>query len=120
MTDATPALCTSTPFDALSDSDDLERVLCGDSSCIGLVGLDGRCKVCGLWGACPSQLAQAAELSPAAAAERPDADAAAAAPDDLGDADDPFVNDSRVLCPDEGCIGVVGGDGRCHVCGRVA
>lgn len=27
--------------------------------------------------------------------------------------------ESRALCPDDGCIGVLGADGRCGVCGRV-
>jgi hypothetical protein len=28
--------------------------------------------------------------------------------------------DDRVLCPDDSCIGVIGPDGACKVCGRVA
>ncbi len=27
--------------------------------------------------------------------------------------------DQRMLCPDGGCIGVIGLDGTCKVCGRV-
>ena len=42
-----------------------------------------------------------------------------ALPDDSGDlpaADEDW--DSRVLCSDESCIGVIGPDGRCRECGR--
>jgi hypothetical protein len=28
--------------------------------------------------------------------------------------------DDRILCPDDNCIGVIGPDGACKVCGRVA
>jgi hypothetical protein len=28
--------------------------------------------------------------------------------------------DERQLCPDEACIGVIGDDGRCKICGTAA
>ena len=32
---------------AKSDSEWDQRVLCSDGNCIGVIGADGRCKVCG-------------------------------------------------------------------------
>lgn len=101
------------------DAEDLdleERTLCPDEACIGVIGPSGRCKVCGraadLAGATAPVAPAPAESEGAAMLERPE-DAAplagAAAPDDFED---------RRLCPDGACIGVIGWDGRCKVCGR--
>jgi hypothetical protein len=119
------------------------RELCPDGGCIGLIGPDGRCKVCGI-------------VSPNAVADprhqglRPEKPAA-----DPGEASDPMWGDSegddgnggrddmeedsagertgsargngvtspdhfenRQLCPDGACIGLIGADGRCKECGR--
>jgi hypothetical protein len=101
-----------------SDSEGFDphaRRLCPDGSCIGVIGADGRCKVCGLAGG---------------------ADAAGprggSAPEPLEDDDEPDASDrveaaggagfdpNRKLCVDGSCIGVIGGDGRCTECGRTA
>jgi hypothetical protein len=80
------------------------RELCPDDSCIGLIGPDGRCKVCGTVG-------RSAMVDPRNQGMiAPDADAAG---DDLDD-------DDRELCPDGACVGLIGSDGRCKVCGRTA
>lgn len=76
------------------------RELCPDGSCIGLVGADGRCKVCGT-------------VSPSAVA---DPRRQGMVPTD-GE-EDPADQDDRELCPDGACIGLIGDDGRCNVCGR--
>lgn len=101
-----------------SELDDLERVPCDDGNCIGTLGLDGRCRVCGLAGSGPA---------PTRAA---DADAIDSAfdddPMDEGDDDDAHADDpddpwaDRRLCPDGSCIGTIGDDGRCRECGREA
>jgi hypothetical protein len=103
------------------DFDAAARELCPDGSCTGLLGPDGRCKLCG-------RAREAADFL----AERPvrrgadddgdgddgdggDAGQAAAAPSDdeaAGDFDD------RQLCPDGACTGLIGADGRCKACGR--
>lgn len=31
---------------------------------------------------------------------------------------DPFALENRRLCPDGNCIGILGADGRCVICGR--
>jgi hypothetical protein len=118
-----------------------ERQLCSDGSCIGVIGADGKCKVCG----------RAADGTPAddddeyedededededegddegdvADYEEEDGDAdedaeLRAAAEDLA-ASLPAQQDSesgvdRKLCPDGGCIGVIGSDGKCKVCGK--
>ena len=79
------------------------RELCPDGSCIGLVGADGRCKVCGT-------------VSPSAVADpRRQGMLVPADGENEGDA----AGDDRELCPDGGCIGLIGEDERCNVCGRI-
>ncbi len=98
-----------------------QRQLCPDDACIGVIGDDGTCKVCGRaapnWGD---------ERKRGLIAEPADYD------DESDDADDEIeenapvsnVNDpdweDRKLCPDDACIGVIGDDGTCKVCGRSA
>jgi hypothetical protein len=98
------------------DTEDLdleERTLCPDETCIGVIGPNGRCKVCGraadVAGAAGPALAEGEE---AALAERPEG----AAPPEGAEAEDDFAD--RRLCPDGACIGVIGWDDRCKVCGR--
>lgn len=96
--------------------DDDDRELCIDGACVGLVGPDGRCKVCGLAAreGTPYREAPATppdELVPGADVELVSAPTAPTAPtgDDWED---------RRLCADGACIGVLGADGRCTTCGR--
>ena len=107
----------------ISDKDWDQRILCSDGNCIGIIGSDGRCKECGR--------AYDGEL-PVSEAELPaggDGDAAAeepeAADEDHGGEEPPADLDAsgndwenRTLCIDGNCIGIVGPDGRCKVCGK--
>ena len=90
------------------DFDD-DRDLCPDGSCIGLIGEDGRCKVCGR--AKDPESTQAREQI---AAEMPSDESLE------GDPTGSFGDDDRQLCPDGACIGLIGSDGKCKVCGRAA
>jgi hypothetical protein len=106
------------PFDSNS------RSLCPDDMCLGLVGADGRCNVCGKAGTPPAESPQAASLlahEPAAELAEPastrDSDTAPASGSDPGRNEDPDFTDRR-LCPDDSCIGVLGDDGRCRECGK--
>jgi len=142
------------PADADADADDApaiagphggwgERTLCSDGACIGVIGPDGRCKVCGTPGVRGAvtddddddeyeddgdvddseddededdeddELAAAAGAlaGVATSSEVAQTDALGAAAADDGD---------RKLCPDGSCIGVLGPDGRCKVCGKAA
>jgi hypothetical protein len=81
------------------------RELCPDDACIGLIGPDGRCRVCGTVGA--SVVADPRHRGMSA----PGGDGEDAPAADL----DP----ERELCPDETCVGLIGPDGRCKECGAV-
>jgi hypothetical protein len=138
-----------------------QRQLCSDGACVGVIGPDGTCKVCGRaapnWG----DERNRGLIDPPNDDDDDDdedEDDLAADSDDAGDEDDddddddddgddepdddepdddesdvPDVPDEpavaaapraawsgRQLCPDGGCIGVIGPDGRCKVCGRRA
>jgi hypothetical protein len=88
-----------------------KRILCSDESCIGTIGLDGKCKECGKvyegnlsegHGSGSVQTVTAEEQKPISS--------------DDADADDDW--DKRILCSDESCIGVIGPDGKCKECGK--
>jgi hypothetical protein len=119
------------------------RQLCPDGTCLGVIRADGTCSVCGHampgWGdernrgllVDPEDAADAgpAEDEDAADDDAPDAPAAEAeadADDDDAPADEVAGDEgaadptwsARELCPDEACIGVLGADRRCKVCGK--
>jgi hypothetical protein len=102
---------------------DDERQLCPDGGCVGLIGPDGHCKVCGKEAAAPADRPAAAAVAARAAApvpapaQRQDADETASPAARHDDADD---DEARQLCPDGSCIGLIGPDGRCKVCGTQA
>jgi len=108
-----------------------QRQLCSDGACVGVIGSDGTCKVCGRaapnWG----DERKRGLIEPAAddednndendedddeyeddeeEADDEEADEAAASPE----------WEQRKLCPDDACIGVIGDNGMCKVCGRSA
>ena len=89
---------------------DPKRRLCPDGTCVGVISPDGKCSVCGSTGA--DLAADEAFVDSAADHDLPDEAAAPLA----GDAFDP----NRRLCSDEACIGIIGTDGRCNVCGKAA
>ncbi len=96
-----------------------ERILCGDESCIGVIGPDGRCKECGRPYEGPLPLPS--ESRPAAQPSD-DYDAPMDTQVDEDESDLSGAGDeewqTRKLCRDESCIGVIGPDGRCKECGR--
>jgi hypothetical protein len=103
----------ATPDAAEPASDWDSRRLCSDGNCIGVVGPDGRCKECGR-----AHSAAAGDVPPPApvAAPAPAPGSRFKAPAAADKADDGW--ESRRLCVDESCIGVIGPDGRCKECGR--
>jgi hypothetical protein len=91
------------------DDDWENRILCRDENCIGVIGPDGRCKECGK----PYEELQ----TPEAQTARPESEAVG----DSKGSQEPVQEDdweSRTLCSDESCIGVIGPDGRCKECGK--
>ncbi len=98
-----------------------ERILCEDEACIGLVGSDGLCKVCGR----PytgSELLPNDEVKDSSVGEEGTSDNISdAALEDDSEGFQPSASDEeRVLCPDDTCIGIIGPDGVCGTCGRRA
>ena len=103
----------------LTDSDWDRRVLCSDGNCIGVVGDDGHCKLCGLkYEGTLKNFSSDLPSTPPPSDETEtvyDEDVEVAG-DEIDESEDEWEN--RILCIDEGCIGVVGPDGRCKECGK--
>jgi hypothetical protein len=85
--------------------DPTRRKLCADGACVGVIGDDGRCRVCGR-----------TEAEAAVGAEPP----AVAMLDAPETAEGGGFDSKRRLCDDGSCVGVIGDDGLCRVCGRRA
>ncbi len=97
------------------------RQLCPDGSCIGLIGDDGTCKVCGR--AAPDA-GGAYRSGPAEPIEDEEDEELDERVEKLVDKAEGAVHEAewtqRELCPDGSCTGVIGDDGKCKVCGRTA
>jgi hypothetical protein len=127
-----PVVCTAREGEAdmaISDDEWNQRLLCPDGNCIGIIGADGRCKVCGLKyeGEMPLPVAEAdgdedQAGEPHAPADQPETDENVQAADDppngLAASEEAGDWEDRTLCIDESCIGVVGPDGHCKECGK--
>jgi hypothetical protein len=95
-----------------TDIDWENRILCSDESCIGIIGLNGRCGECGKpYEGDLEGLPVSNDLSDAA-----DGDVSADDNPPVPPVDEDWEN--RTLCSDESCIGVIGPDGRCRECGK--
>ncbi len=110
---------------AISDREWDQRILCSDGDCIGVVGADGCCKLCGkIYDGELSLIEDDAEqrdnpaegLNDQGILDTEQADGH----DSVSDNADSFNGawENRILCVDENCIGVVGFDGRCKECGK--
>jgi hypothetical protein len=102
---------------------DPHRRLCPDGACIGVIGDDGRCHVCGRGAS--GQDAAPAGFVPAGQADDDDDDNLDAGDDAEPAAVEPGAtartgafDPSRRLCPDGSCLGVLGAEGVCNVCGQ--
>jgi hypothetical protein len=104
-----------------TDPDWENRRPCSDESCIGTIGSDNRCRVCGLLDSitpadsdrssnCSSTVQEEAKEEPFAEEQAPETENSG------GDEDTAW--EDRKLCSDESCIGTIGPDGRCRVCGQ--
>jgi hypothetical protein len=100
-----------------------QRELCSDGACVGVLDDHGVCKVCGTKAPDWQARAGAAEAREESAAGDPADDAADAPPPAVsapprfeieGDVED------RKLCPDGACVGLIGDEGTCKVCGAEA
>lgn len=87
------------------------RRLCTDGTCVGVIGPDGRCRVCGA----ESPVGESGHSSPPARRKEAERTAEPAGSDDE---DQAGFDRERRLCTDGSCIGVIGPSGRCKVCGK--
>jgi hypothetical protein len=99
------------------DDDFAQRELCPDGACIGLIGPDQRCRVCGT---VSGAAVRDPRLPPTEdeLAVSPAPETLPPAPETLEIDDADF--DRRELCPDGGCVGVLDEARRCKVCGATA
>jgi len=101
---------------------DSHRRLCPDGACIGVIGDDGRCRVCGRSSsgggkdAAPEGFVAPGGIEDEDEHEDGDGDGGDAKVAASAGAFDP----NRRLCPDGSCLGVIGADGVCNVCGQKA
>lgn len=113
-----PAACTPVST-GLSGEWEL-RTLCPDDTCLGVLGTDGRCRLCGLRGDLslpPGQVTRASRDEHPETLSEVHAPSSQRSTSDEHDAD---AFDSRALCERDDCIGVLGPDGVCKVCGHHA
>ncbi len=119
------------------------REVCPDGACTGVIGLEGRCKVCGRVSPAWNNERERGLVEPVAPdadalgvepdADAPDADAADADAADAADEDEVDERDAalapdastddhewsrRILCSDGACVGVIGPGNVCTVCGK--
>ena len=92
------------------------RRLCPDGSCVGVLGADGRCSVCQSSGGAGAAGEPLADAAPPASAEDNGDDVQATETMDATGGFDP----TRRLCDDGSCVGIVGANGVCGICGRKA
>lgn len=105
-----------------------QRELCPDGTCVGVIGRDGVCTVCGRQGEGRRESWSSQEKERRADASEEPGDPKR---EDQGEpvskdvekptqehGDTPSFDPDRKLCPDGGCIGVIGADGRCKECGK--
>lgn len=111
-----------------------QRTLCPDGACVGVIGDDGLCKVCGRaapnWGD-ERKRGLAADVE----ADESDDDDDEYEDDEEDEEDDEDEDDDdeelqpespseigewkdRKLCSDGACTGVIGDDNKCRVCGK--
>jgi hypothetical protein len=105
--------------------DPTRRKLCADGACVGVIGDDDRCGECGRTEAEAEAGAERTSPGDGPGADERGSDAGVIDVDigvvELGvPGSAGFDPTKRRLCDDGGCVGVVGDDGLCRVCGRRA
>jgi hypothetical protein len=109
--------------------DPSRRRLCPDGACVGLIGDNGRCKVCGMPAAGPGAESEAKITDSGSVTWDTSQDPArdedsddSTLPRTLADVahlegGGATFDPKRRLCSDGSCLGVIGANGRCNVCG---
>ncbi len=88
-----------------------QRRLCPDGSCVGVIGEDGKCKLCGTADPDGPPVPGLRLVAPPSPSDEPE-------PVDDTPAEAGAFDPNRRLCGDDACIGVLDESGRCKVCGR--
>jgi hypothetical protein len=100
------------------------RELCPDGACVGVIGQDGLCKVCGRAAQGSQGVYRESPNEPREEPEPREPEATAEATDTAHADDDGEAASAewtrRALCSDGACVGVIGENGRCKVCGKEA
>ncbi len=108
-----------------------KRELCPDGMCVGVIGPDGKCKICGKAGTGKvatggAQATSGEEKGVAADAAKGSSSSGewrplSVPPGEAAKSEDrPDWERERVPCPDGMCTGVIGRNGRCGTCGKPA
>ena len=92
------------------------RRLCPDGACVGLMGPDGRCALCGAEDTKNPVPGLGAEAFRGGCTTDEPAEAKGVK-QDVARGDDAF-DAGRKLCSDGSCLGVIGAQGVCGICGR--
>jgi len=96
------------------------RRLCSDGSCVGLIGSDGKCTVCGTRDdgeqSLPSPDSPAHDDFASDDFDGPEVEPIG----DMADGAAPGFDPNRRLCSDDTCVGVIGEDALCRVCRKPA
>lgn len=102
---------------------DPTRRLCPDGACVGVLGPDGLCSVCRRTESAAARgddLPESTDEGPVDAAPSSEAPDSAPASRPASPASAAGFDAKRRLCDDGSCVGLVGADGLCGVCGRKA
>lgn len=95
-----------------------DRVPCSDDMCVGIIGPNGKCGVCGRPGTPPPQRSTPGHPHDDLHEEVPGEEAAKPEPEpepERAFAADP---DDRVPCLDDMCVGILSSEGKCGTCGK--
>ncbi len=100
-----------------------DRVLCSDGACIGLIGSNGLCKVCGKRYDGDEPLVEEGAVGNADQGNTPDdagpmSSEIEALKKEMEEQDSQDDQLERVCCSDDTCIGIIGRDGKCGTCGK--
>ena len=93
------------------DKDWVNRTLCSDGNCIGVIGADGLCKECG-------KPYDGLQVEGRVFEEDPPDEEDEVIEDEQEEVAGSLGWEDRQLCSDGSCIGVIGPEGRCKECGK--
>ena len=94
------------------------RELCEDGACVGVIGTDGLCGVCGKAGVMPTTEPDAESDAESESESESESDTESETESESATDADADEWTKRRLCADDACIGVLGDDGRCGTCGK--